>query len=318
MDFESPDSKYLLDALSKKRAMIVVGTGVSNATDPNARRIIGSWTALLKYGIQFCCEQCRKEPDWSDHCGILLDKADTSMDELLAIGDEIVDCLKAHGKFEEWLSVFNTVKSEERKLIQTIMSLGVPMATANYDRLLEDITGLTPITLLPKDKNKVESFIDTDQTSKYILHLHGYYEEPDSIVLGKKSYEDITTSDYAQFINRFLATKNDAIIFLGFGEGVFDLNFSLIFEWVTKHLSTTKMFHLVRNPDVASIEKKHQEKGNNHVKVLGYGDNYGDLEPLLRGISLSLKRPDDAPTHLPAAPECLGIVRAFQTQRNSS
>ena len=96
MDFESPDSKYLLDALSKKRAMIVVGTGVSNATDPNARRIIGSWTALLKYGIQFCCEQCRKEPDWSDHCGILLDKADTSMDELLAIGDEIVDCLKAH------------------------------------------------------------------------------------------------------------------------------------------------------------------------------------------------------------------------------
>ncbi|MEZ4902001.1 MAG: hypothetical protein R2822_09705 [Spirosomataceae bacterium] len=82
-------------------------------------------------------------------------------EELLKIGDDIWDCLSAHGKVQEWLDIFDNALPEYRELILAIKALGVPIATANYDNLLEDITHLTPITL--QEIQKVEDFIKNDQ-----------------------------------------------------------------------------------------------------------------------------------------------------------
>jgi|GEM_PF-3002766 len=308
LDLTKPEIQTLITSLNKRKAFVIAGAGVSSASiDPDSRKIFGTWTNLLRYGIAFCCEKCRREATWGDTCRTFLDNEHATTEELLKIGDEIWDCLLAHGKVQEWLDIFDNALPEYRELILAIKGLGVPIATANYDNLLEDITHLTPITL--HETQKVEDFIKNDQKQKYILHLHGYYKKPDSIVLGQKSYDRIVQDEFAQFINRYLITAYDTVIFLGFGQGVYDQNFSLIFKWASAYLRKTKLYHIVLNKYVDETKQTHQNNGNPNVVVLGYGENYNDLTPFINALAHTVEHHDDLPKTLEGKPICLGKNR---------
>lgn len=284
LNFANSDLQPLIASLNKRKAFVIAGAGVSSASiDSDSRKIFGTWTNLLRYGIAFCCDKCRQEATWGDTCRTFLDNEHATTEELLKIGDDIWDCLITHGKVQEWLDIFDNALPEYRELILAIKGLGVPIATANYDNLLEDITHLTPITL--QDTQKVEDFIKNDQKQKYILHLHGYYKKPDSIVLGQKSYDRIVQDEFAQFINRYLITAYDTVIFVGFGQGVYDQNFSLIFKWASTYLRKTKLYHIVLNKYVDETEQTHRNNGNPNVVVLGYGT----ITTTLRLLSMQLR-----------------------------
>ena len=307
-DLTKPEIQTLITSFNKRKAFVIAGAGVSSASiDHDSRKIFGTWTNLLRYGIDFCCEKCRREATWGDTCRTFLDNEYATTEELLKIGDEIWDCLMAHGKVQEWLDIFDNALPEYRELILAIKGLGVPIATANYDNLLEDITHLTPITL--HETQKVEDFIKNDQKQKYILHLHGYYKKPDSIVLGQKSYDRIVQDEFAQFINRYLITAYDTVIFLGFGQGVYDQNFSLIFKWASAYLRKTKLYHIVLNKYVDETKQTHQNNGNPDVVVLGYGENYNDLTPFINALAHTVEHHDDLPKTLEGKPTCLGKNR---------
>ncbi|MFN8354561.1 MAG: SIR2 family protein [Spirosomataceae bacterium] len=308
LDFTKPEIQTLIHTLNRRKALVIAGTGVSSATIPkNERAVFGTWTALLNYGIKFCCEQCRKEENWGDDCRTLLANENSSTEQLLKVGDEIWDCLQEHGKLSEWLNVFENASPEYPELIRAIQDLGIPIATANYDNLLEDITHLTPITLL--DTAKVEDFLDTDQKQKYILHLHGYFRKPDSVVLGQKSYDAIVANSFAQFVNQYLVTQFKAVIFVGFGQGVYDQNFSLIFKWVSQYLRNTTLYHIVKDDLVAATKATHDNNKSRNVVVLGYGENYSDLTPFIQALAHNIEHDDDLPKTLEGKPTCIGQNR---------
>lgn len=308
LNLTKPEIQTLISSLNKRKAFVIAGAGVSSASiDPDSRKIFGTWTNLLHYGISFCCDKCHRDATWGDFCRTFLDNGHATTEELLKIGDEIWDCLEAHGKVQEWLDIFDKALPEYRELISAIKALGVPIATANYDNLLEDVTQLTPITL--QETQKVEDFIKDDQKQKYILHLHGYYKKPDSIVLGQKSYDRIVKDEFAQFINKYLITVYDAVIFVGFGQGVYDQNFSLIFKWVSAYLNRTKLYHLVLNRYINATKQTHQDNGNPNVVVLGYGDNYDDLTPFINALAHNIDHNDDLPKTLEGKPICIGQNR---------
>lgn len=98
------------------------------------------------------------------------------METLLSLGDEIWARLAGRGKLIEWLSVFDEANGENTALIMAIKQLDAPIATSNYDNLLEDLINLSPI-----------------------------------------------------------------ILFVGFGKGVSDPNFKLLFERVSNYFPNTKM-----------------------------------------------------------------------------
>ncbi|MFN8345255.1 MAG: SIR2 family protein [Spirosomataceae bacterium] len=308
LDFTKPEIQTLINTLNRRKALVIAGTGVSSATISNTERaIFGTWTALLQYGIKFCCEQCRKEENWGEDCRTLLTNETSSTEDLLKIGDEIWDCLQEHGKLDEWLNVFENASPEYPELILAMKGLGVPIATANYDNLLEDITHLTPITL--SETIKVEDFLDTEQKQKYILHLHGYFKKPDSVVLGQKSYDAIVDNQFAQFVNRYLVTQFKAVIFIGFGQGVYDQNFSLIFKWVSTYLRNTTLYHIVKDDLVDATKATHNKNSSRNVVVLGYGEKYSDLTPFIKALAHHIEHDDDVPKTLEGKPICIGQNR---------
>ena len=82
----------------------------------------------------------------------------SSVEDYLKIGDEIWNCLVEIEKIEDWLSIFDDAEPENREMVHAIRYLDLPVATANYDNLLEDILLLTPIA--PLDTHRVEKFLD--------------------------------------------------------------------------------------------------------------------------------------------------------------
>lgn len=308
LDLTKSEIQTLISSLNKRKAFVIAGAGVSSASiDSDSRKIFGTWTNLLRYGITFCCDKCITDENWGSSCFAFLNNEHATTEDLLKIGDKIWDCLEAHGKVQEWLDIFDNALLENRELIIPIKALGIPIATANYDNLLEDIMHLTPITL--QETQKVEDFIKNDQERKYILHLHGYYKKPDSIVLGQKSYDRIVQNEFAQFINKYLITAHDAVIFVGFGQGVYDQNFSLIFQWVSKYLSKTKLYHIVLDKYVDETKEMHKNNGNPNVVVLGYGENYDELTPFINALAHNIEHDDDLPKTLEGKPECIGQNR---------
>ena len=74
---------------------------------------------------------------------------------------------------------------ESRGILEALATLNVPIATTNYDSLLEGACGLSAVTW--KERGRVERILHGDD--KAILHLHGYWSDPTSVVPGIRSYE---------------------------------------------------------------------------------------------------------------------------------
>ncbi len=70
------------------------------------------------------------------------------------------------------------------------------IATLNYDHLLEEATSLPAITW--EAANAVQEALRG--TRKAILHLHGEYQQPESVVLGLASYQKVKDDPHAKAI----------------------------------------------------------------------------------------------------------------------
>lgn len=64
-----------------------------------------------------------------------------------------------------------------------LSTLGVKFATTNYDGIIEEVIGSPPVTW--KEDAKVERVIRDDDQA--VLHLHGYWDQPESVILGIRS-----------------------------------------------------------------------------------------------------------------------------------
>ena len=70
---------------------------------------------------------------------------------------------------------------------------------------------------------------------KGVAHLHGYFRQPESVVLGSRSYDDVLRDEHAQAILRTLVLR-DRLLFVGFGAGLSDPNFGNLLSWMARVL----------------------------------------------------------------------------------
>src|SRR5260370_41814902 len=97
-------------------------------------------------------------------------------------------------------------------LIDALAGLGVPLATTNYDSLVEQVTSLPPVTW--RDGARIQEVLRGDRRG--VLHLHGYFDEPESVVLGIRSYEAALGDAAAQGLQRAVMSLR-AGLFAAFG-----------------------------------------------------------------------------------------------------
>jgi hypothetical protein len=216
----------LRDQINRGRVVAIVGTGVSlGATDGNP---LASWTGLLEHGVNRCWEVAQPLPlGWKE--GVLHEIHSGDMDDLLSAAEKVSRKLGAPngGEYRIWLrETVGSLNARHRGVIEALHGLGVTLATTNYDGLLEAVTGLPPVTW--REGARVERVIRGDD--KGVLHLHGYWEQPESVVLGIRSYEQVMTDAHAQTILRALQAMR-TLLFVGFGAGLKDPNFGELLRW---------------------------------------------------------------------------------------
>src|SRR5262249_42963383 len=131
------------------------------------------------------------------------------------------------GEYRRWLrETVGALRVKRCDVIEAIRALKVPIATTNYDGLIEEVYGFHPVQW--KDGARDERDLRGDDPG--VLHLHGHWQDPRSVILGIRSYEKVLGNEHAQTIQRALRTTR-SLLFVGCGAGLKDPNFGALLQW---------------------------------------------------------------------------------------
>ena len=274
----------LREQIAGGEAVIVVGAGVAIQASGGAE--VASWPGLLRCAVQRCEELGSGLPSgWGDRQRAALDSGD--LDELLSVAEQVSSKLGAPsgGEFTRWLrETVGGLAPARPEIVHALVGLGCPLATTNYDSLLETVSGQPPITW--RNGAGVERVLRREEAG--IVHLHGHWQSPDTVVLGIRSYEAVLADPHAQEMLRALRTLR-TLVFVGFGAGLRDPNFGALLRWSRGVFSGSEYrhFRLVAEKDVTAARSQH--KAEERVFCLSYGMHEG-LPGFLRSL-----RPSSVP-----------------------
>ncbi|MCY2977757.1 MAG: SUMF1/EgtB/PvdO family nonheme iron enzyme [Planctomycetota bacterium] len=270
---ETPTDPLLADLLTmikKKQVVVVVGSGVSMSTN----RKSPTWRKLIESGIPHCKTMGANERWCQSVSGQL--ELDDEPDMLLSAAELVHKKLSSNGGDEmaRWLrSMFESLEVVDPKVIEALAALDLPLLTTNYDDLIERVTGLKYVTW--RDSRHVARVVRRDD--RRVLHLHGHWDEPESVVLGIRSYEAVKNSEHTQAIMRALAMTN-SLLFVGCGEeGLSDPNFGNFMSWLDAVETTAGVEH--RHYRLVTRKDSFPRRGR--LFPLIYGESYDDLPPFL-------------------------------------
>ncbi|WP_044558729.1 SIR2 family protein, partial [Azospirillum sp. B4] len=271
----------LKKAIADKRAIIVAGAGTTiAAVGPGVKH--ASWTGLIEHGLRWAHGLGRIDPGTLD-----LDLAAlklSNMRKLLSAAETVADGLgqkDGDGEFTIWLretvGTFKVSNAAVPTALTRLHAHGILLATTNYDSVLSQACGV-PATL-PGDVAKAIRLFRGEDAG--ILHLHGHWEAPASIVLGSLKYGEIAQSPFQQFLQRMLSA-DASLVFVGCGGTVADPNLGPLLSWIDTVLLGTEHRHyfLCRDSEVDAW----RGKGWRRVQPVGFGPGHADLAPFLESL----------------------------------
>ena len=274
----------LKNDLAGLRVVTITGTGVSVAACGNQEvegYKVATWTGLLQHGVQHCRDKGLADDDDVELLTKQIKNGKT--DFLISAAENISRRLNASGRgvFRGWLKdTIGKLSVRHSAILDAVAALPGVLATLNYDNLLEDATGRTAITWLKADK--VQEVLRREITHA-VLHLHGWFDEPESVVLGLGSYLAVKDHPHAKAVLE-LFTMDRTLLFVGCGGTVLDPNFSRLIEWGKEaHKDVSPRHYLLcRTSEVADFRNKLRDAP--WLQPLGYGAEYEGLVPFLRSL----------------------------------
>jgi hypothetical protein len=288
----------LRDRIAAKQIVCLAGAGVAAAS---ARKKPGRecalWPQLIESGVRWVAGVHPELPaGWADERLRSLGSSD--VDDLLAVASQVGSKLGAPdgGEYAEWLHrTVGALEVGDASLIEALGKLDVPILTTNYDHLIEEV--LDREALSWRNEAGVDRLLRGD--SNAILHLHGHYSEPESVVLGWWDYAGIVDNEHTQAVMRALAMAK-SVLFVGFGAGLRDPNFHQFLRW-SRRVSRTlpyRHYRLVRAGEAESARRDHDP--DERIMVLSYGEEHAHLVPFVRAL---------APRRDPSAPVLLEMEK---------
>jgi tetratricopeptide (TPR) repeat protein len=306
-------SDDLREQLARRQVVVVVGAGVAVAATGGASS--ASWLGLLQDGVARCEAVIGHglPAGWGDRVRAQIDSGD--VEELLSAAENITRRLggPGGGEYGRWLrDSVGSLEVTDPEVIQALAGLRAPIATTNYDSLIEQVTDLPTVTW--RQGALIERVIRRDDLG--VVHLHGHWQDPASVVLGIRSYEAVLGDEHAQAVQRALAMLQ-SLLFVGFGAGLTDPNFGALRAWLGRVLpgSQYRHFRLGRNGELPALQAEHGVA--ERIMVMGYGPNHADLAPTLRTLAPAESVPSAkdadaaglsvlAAVALPPPPRCFG------------
>jgi hypothetical protein len=267
--------------IASRGAVVIAGAGVAAAASRG--KPVATWRGLLEDGIERCRELGRANDRW-----VVVQRENLELDDLecwLSVAEQVTKKLggQEDGEFKGWLrsSVGGLqLDPQARGVIDALVGLGIPVATTNYDNLIEDASELGAATWL--DTSRALRILRREERG--VVHLHGHWEKSESVVLGVSSYRDVLDNKAAQAMLQAM-TAFSSFVLVGFGAGLEDPNFGALREWMaaTWFGAEHRHYRLVRADELEAITATHRTE--ERIAPVVYGETHADLEPFLRSLA---------------------------------
>jgi hypothetical protein len=268
------------------RVVLIVGAGVTmGALHKTPAQPLASWSGLLHHGLARCESTGTLTPADIHRFRDLL--SSDNPDFYLLTAEVISKALGAPegGEFRRWLreSVGSFASASQRtEVLQSIRALsdrGVLLATVNYDGVLEQATGLPPVTW--RHPARVERVLNGDERG--ILHLHGYWDEPESVILGVRAYDEVIRDEHAREVLHTLRMSRTFVL-VGHGAGLQDPNWGSFLRWTEGVFqgSEYRHFRLVLADELDRARAEHPS--GQRIFPISYGAKHSDLGPFLASL----------------------------------
>lgn len=277
----------LKEAISRGSAVFVVGAGLSISATNNAKS--ASWVGFIEESLGYI-----------RRLGLAGEEAIRLNEQHLQLSQSSEDnygLMQAAGAVRHWMNqageqaeanwLRETVgslrvpDSDRQRLApqRALGSLGCPILTTNYDTLIEQALERQSATWT--DSSALQKVVSAN--SGYIGHLHGLWNEPRSIILAEADYSRLSRDEPAQAIEKALSTLK-SIVYIGFGSGLEDPNFSRLFDWHrdTFKNSSVRHYRLARNADIDDLRSVHV---NDSIDVIPYGGEYSEITSFLESLT---------------------------------
>ncbi|MDB5352140.1 MAG: uncharacterized protein JWN86_3387 [Planctomycetota bacterium] len=267
-------------------AFLLIGSGVSIASTQNA--LLASWRGLLSHGVSYCVSQLGLDVGWETRR-----KQSLEAFEYIQVATDIAERLRApnSGRFAEWLEkTIGTLTVKDPRLIDALKRWGLNISTTNYDWLIESRTGFTPITW--QDQSRFTQFASS--ASRDVLHLHGDYRHPDSVVFDARSYYEVGRFDAVQQLMQALCLVRSPV-FIGCGpSGLDDPNIGSLVRWCREKLDgMVRPGYLIAVK--ADVEEWQRILGSSQIRVISCGSTHADLPGFLEEIAIKIGQRRAAP-----------------------
>ena len=279
-------SSSQIDQLQREIAsgqlVVVVGSGVSVAACGNQEvdgHKVATWSGLLEHGLDRLI--AIGAADGGEEMLRNMIRSGIT-DFMISAAGMITERFKARsdGTLRSWLEeTIGVLQLQDATLLQQTANLPGLVATLNYDNLLEEETGRPAITW--QETNAVQEALRGSREA--ILHLHGEYRKPESVVLGLASYNKVKDDPHAKAtLQSFALSKT--LLFVGCGDTVLDPNFQQLITWGKEALNDVVPRHrlLCRVLELGAFQQKLADAP--WLEPIAYGDDYAELGPFLRSL----------------------------------
>jgi len=270
----------LREQIGRGQAAVVAGAGVTVAASGSAR--LAGWLGLLESALVWCEENVPGLSEaWPDLVRGLLDIGDVS--SLLSAAELLTEKLggREGGEYRRWLrQTVGSLPLVDQSVPEAILGLCVPVATTNYDRLIEGSSGWGSVTW--RDGAGIQRVLRGDEGP--VVHLHGFCDEPQSVVLWVCSYQQVLGAGAAKALQRAMASMR-SLVFVGVGDGANDPNFGALRQWLARTFPGTEYrhFRLCLESKVKAQAAKHGR--DERIVPIAYGREYGELAGFLRSLA---------------------------------
>lgn len=259
------------NAIRNKEIVFLFGTGISSAL---TGKPYGWWKWIVD-GISSLKDKTFAKS--------LMDELenDESTTNMISVVGKLISAAKGDGSYAHWMhNAFERNKIVNVQLTETLQKLvraQTVFTTTNYDRLLEEATGLNAISY--ENPDKAFSMLDK-RLSTSVIHIHGIYDSVrgvDNIIADNQQYANIIDNQGAQFIQGVLGTRT--LVFVGCGKTTEDANISRFIQFANRHLKMDQQYFFLQN------SKKPVEGLPTNILPVSYGDDYDDLPLFLEDIA---------------------------------
>lgn len=266
--------------------IFVAGGGMATAAG------LPSWTELLRSGLRRVHTRGRIEAE--ELALFERQLTFTSPTARAAVADVVKHGLP-DDEFSQWLR--ETFDRDYRAgdhghgdvlaALATYERRGAKIATTNFDTLLEASLGLAAVT-----SREPEAVRMLDGDERRVLHFHGVWDRPETVVLGEAEYSKVLASASRQFSASLMPALR-TFVFVGCGARREDPNVEGLLRWVAAASPMSRHYRLVSRSQQAALAAEDTTAAG--VISLVHDDD--DLAELLRRpLALaSFQRSHDAP-----------------------